>query len=390
MGVSNWVNLTPSHCLSLSQRYSGTNPALASTTSNVIHIIDLYEVFHQTEKLAQALLNDITKPDIPSGLALIINKNNKGDVMKMSTGPARANPGRLSRGRLQAHLLHASLFGLMAGFSCGALAMDVDAGDYTALPKDTNLGLLYYQHAERNALYADGHKVPIHAGLDSDIGILRGVHFMQLGDYIVDPQFLLPFGNVRAKDDLKDLGSDSGIGDLILAATVWLVNEPEKRRYFGITPFLFVPTGSYDKDNAINLGENRWKFTLQSGYITGLTDKVTLDLVGDVTFFGHNNDYGNAGVTQKQEPLYQGQAFLRYNFTERFDVRAGVSKLWGGESEIAGLDMNDKPGTSKYTVGTSYFITPSTQLMANYGQDMSVDSGFKEERRINLRLLQLF
>ncbi|ERK98906.1 hypothetical protein O999_02015 [Pseudomonas putida LF54] len=70
--------------------------------------------------------------------------------MKMSTGPACANQGRLSRKLLRAHLLHASLFSLMAGFSCGALALDVDAGDYTALPKDTNLGLIYYQHAERN------------------------------------------------------------------------------------------------------------------------------------------------------------------------------------------------------------------------------------------------
>ncbi|EJN28787.1 hypothetical protein PMI36_00173 [Pseudomonas sp. GM79] len=310
--------------------------------------------------------------------------------MKMSTEPARLSPAGLPRERRPAHLLHASLLSLLAGFSCSASAVDVDAGDYTALPEGTNLGLLYYQHTERNALYADSHKVPINAGLDSDIGILRGVHFTKIGDYIVDPQFLLPFGNVRAKDDLQDLGNDSGTGDLILAATVWLLNEPEKRRYFGITPFLFVPTGSYDKDQAINLGENRWKFALQAGYITGLTEKLTLDLVGDVTFFGDNDDYGSASVTQKQDPLYQGQAFLRYNFTERFDVRAGISKLWGGESNISDLDMDDKPGTSKFTVGTSYFVTPSTQLMVNYGQDIEVDNGFKEDSRINLRILQLF
>jgi len=310
--------------------------------------------------------------------------------MKMSTEPARLSPAGLPRERRPAHLLHASLLSLLAGFSCSASAVDVDAGDYTALAEGTNLGLLYYQHTERNALYADSHKVPINAGLDSDIGILRGVHFTKIGDYIVDPQFLLPFGNVRAKDDLQDLGNDSGTGDLILAATVWLLNEPEKRRYFGITPFLFVPTGSYDKDQAINLGENRWKFALQAGYITGLTEKLTLDLVGDVTFFGDNDDYGSASVTQKQDPLYQGQAFLRYNFTERFDVRAGISKLWGGESNISDLDMDDKPGTSKFTVGTSYFVTPSTQLMVNYGQDIEVDNGFKEDSRINLRILQLF
>ncbi|HCF6145109.1 transporter [Pseudomonas aeruginosa] len=302
--------------------------------------------------------------------------------MKMSTERAR-----LQRAR---HLLHSSLFGLLAGLSGNALAMDVDAGDYTALPEGTNLGVLYYQHAERNALYADGHKQPGDNGLDSDIGIVRGVHFTKLGDYIVDPQFLLPFGNVRAQDDLSGLGSDSGTGDLILAATVWLLNDPANRRYFGITPYLWLPTGSYDNDSAINLGENRWKFALQAGYITGLTDRLTLDLVGDVTFFGDNDDYGSASVTQKQDALYQGQAFLRYNFTDRFDVRAGISKIWGGETEVDGVDMDDKPGTSKFNVGTSYFVTPSTQLMVNYGHDLSVDNGFEEDDRINLRILQLF
>jgi len=279
---------------------------------------------------------------------------------------------------------------LLAGFTPTAHAVDVEAGDYTALPEGTNLGLLYYQHAERKSLYADGHKAPIDARLDSDIGILRGVHFMKLGDFIIDPQFLLPFGSLRAKDDTKGLGNDSGTGDLILASTIWLVNDPAKRQYFGITPYVYAPTGSYDKDHALNLGENRWKYVLQAGYITGLTEKLTLDLVGDVTVFGNNDDYGPSGATLKQSALYQGQAFLRYNFTERFDIRAGVSRLWGGETKVDGARMDDKPETRKFTVGASYFVTPGTQLMVNYGRDLSVENGFREEDRINLRLLQIF
>lgn len=306
------------------------------------------------------------------------------------SGTARlASPRTTHKTALPRALALATSLGL-AALASQVHALDVDAGDYTALPEGTNLGLLYYQHAERNALYAHGHKAPIDAGLDSDVGILRGVHFMKLGDYIIDPQFLLPFGNVRAKDDLKALGSDSGVGDLILASTIWLLNDPANRRYFGVTPFLFVPTGSYDNDQAVNLGENRWKFTLQAGYITGLTDKLTLDLVGDVTFFGDNDDYGPASLTQKQSELYQGQAFLRYNFTERFDIRAGVSRLWGGESEIDGVDLNDEPDTSKYSIGAAYFVTPSTQLLATYGQDLSVENGLEEDNRINLRILQVF
>lgn len=310
--------------------------------------------------------------------------------MKMSRVSAPGNPVGTPRACRLKSLLQVSLLGLFSGLSGIASAVDVDAGDYTALPEGTNLGVAYYQHAERDKLYVDGHKQPGKMGLDSDIGILRGVHFTKLGDYIVDPQFLLPFGNVRGKDDLSGLGNDSGTGDLILAATVWLLNDPAKRNYFGITPYLWVPTGSYDNDRPINIGENRWKFALQGGYITGLTEKITLDLVGDVMFFGDNDDYGPNSVTQKQDAQYQAQAFLRYNFTDAFDVRAGVSRVWGGETEVDGLDLDDKPNTSKFTVGTSYFVTPTTQLMVNYGQDMSVDNGFEEDKRINLRILQVF
>lgn len=279
---------------------------------------------------------------------------------------------------------------LLTGYTSPARAVDVDAGDYTALPEGTNLGLVYYQHAERKSLYANGHKAPIDARLDSDVGILRGVHFMKLGNFIIDPQFLLPFGSLRAKDDTKGLGNDSGTGDLILASTLWLLNDPAKRQYFGITPYLYVPTGSYDKDDALNLGENRWKYVLQAGYITGLTDKLTLDLIGDVTFFGNNDDYGPTGATLKQSALYQGQAMLRYNFTERFDVRVGVSRLWGGETKVDGQRMDDEAQTRKFTVGAAYFVTPGTQLLVNYGRDLSVENGFREADRINLRLLHIF
>lgn len=271
-----------------------------------------------------------------------------------------------------------------------ALAVDVDAGDYTALPAGTNLGLVYYQHAERSSLYSKGSKIPINAGLDSDVGILRGVHFMDVGGYIVDPQFLLPFGKLKAKEDTAFLGDGSGVADLILAATVWLVNKPDTRTYFGITPFLFLPTGNYDNKKALNLGENRWKFTLQAGYITGLTDKISLDLVGDVTFFGQNSNFGAASQTMKQDPGFQGQAFLRYNFTPAFDVRGGVSLVTGGKTKIAGVDQADRANNSKFSVGASYFVGASTQALATYGRDISVREGFKESNRLNLRLLQIF
>uniref|UniRef100_UPI0035318B9E transporter n=1 Tax=Cupriavidus sp. WGlv3 TaxID=2919924 RepID=UPI0035318B9E len=270
-----------------------------------------------------------------------------------------------------------------------ALAIDVDAGDYTALPAGTNLGLLYYQHVERDRIYAGGQRIA-GGNLDSDVGIVRYVRFMEIGGYTIDPQFLLPFGKLRATDSLSALGSASGVGDLMLAATVWLVNQPEKKRYFGITPFLFVPVGSYDKDRPLNLGEHRWKLALQAGYITPLIDKFTLDLVADVTFFGSNDKFSPSAATLRQDPLFQGQAWLRYHLTESFDLRGGLSYAAGGESRVNGVSRNDHTNTSKFSVGMAWFPTPTVQVLGTYGRDISVRNGPLEGSRFNLRLLKVF
>src|SRR3989344_5737632 len=307
--------------------------------------------------------------------------------MEISTRtPARA---RFSACALDTSMIGAAL--LLATLAGNAHAIDVDAGEYAAaLPAGRNIGLLYLQHAERRSLYSDGHKVAIKAGLDSDIGILRVANYQQLGDYTINTQFLLPFGRLEGTRDNDASGQTSGTGDLILASTLWLVNDPAKNRYWGIAPYLFVPTGSYDRNDALNLGENRLKMTLQTGYVTGLTDRLSLDLTADVTLFGKNDDLTSQGLTLRQKPLWQAQTYLRYAVTPKLSVHVGASQLWGGETRIDGQDQNDEPGTSKYRVGGSYWMTPTFQALLNYGQDVSVDNGFKEEQRVNLRLLWVF
>lgn len=286
-------------------------------------------------------------------------------------------------------LVRAIALAATAVVTTGAQAVDVDAGDYTALPAGTNLGLVYFQHAERNKLYSDGNQVPISPKLNSDVGILRGVHYMDIGGLIVDPQFLLPFGRLDAKRDIAALGSNTGIADLILAATVWF-NKPTEKTHFGITPFLFLPTGQYDRDDPLSLGENRWKFALQAGYITPLSDKVTLDLVGDFMIFGKNSDFGPLGQDLKQKVQYQLQSFLRYNLSPATDLRMGLSHVAGGETEIDGVDQDNSQSLTKVQFGAAHFIGPTTQLLATYGRDISVRNGFKESGRLNLRFLQIF
>lgn len=282
-----------------------------------------------------------------------------------------------------------ALTSLLLG-SGSANAIDIDAGDYTALPPGTNLAMGYYQFATRDALYSDGDKAPVNAGLDSHIGILRGVHFTEIGGYTVDPQFLLPVGKLKGKDDTSNLGEANGVGDLTLAATVWLINKPESNTYFGITPFVYVPTGSYDRNDALNIGENRWKYALQAGYITGLTSKISLDLAADITVYGDNDKFGSNSANLEQDPSYQFQGFVRYHMTSQWDLRAGVSHTLGGETSVDGIDQHDRMSHTKMTIGSAWFAMPGLQLMVNYGQDLSVKNNFKEQHRINFRILKAF
>ena len=282
------------------------------------------------------------------------------------------------------------LLGALLSWGRPAQALDLDAGDYVPAAADTTLGLLYLQYAERDHLYRDGDKQAGSAGLDSQIGILRLVHYTDLGGYRIAPQILLPFGRLDGRHDGGALDDSSGLADPILAMPIWLLNQPEKRRFFGITPYLFIPLGSYDHDRVLNLGENRWKFNLQAGYVTGLGDKLALDLAADVTFYGRNHSYGAHKWNHRQKPSYQYQGFLRYPLRDNLDLRVGLSHQTGGENRMEQSWLDDSQRSSKWSAGFAWFFLPGTQLAATVGRDIAVEHGFREDSRLNIRLLQVF
>jgi len=303
------------------------------------------------------------------------------------------HPTPSARPRIRTALAAAvTAFAALTALSPPAHALDVEAGDYTALPAGTNLALVYYQHGTRNQLYSQGNRVPINAGLDSDIGLLRMVRFIDVGGFIVDPQFLLPFGKLKGKNDTAGLGSESGVGDLIAGATVWLT-RPGAKTHFGITPFIYLPTGDYDRNRPLNLGENRTKFLLSAGYITELAPGLNLDVVGDFTIFGKNDDandgFGGA-TTLKQKPLYEVQTHLRYNLSPTLDLRGALFYTFGGETKLGNVDQDNRTATLKFNIGSGVFVTPTTQLLATYGRDIKAREGFKINNQINLRVLQIF
>ena len=134
-----------------------------------------------------------------------------------------------------------------------AHAVEVAPGDYEQYPVGATIGALYYQHSTTDSAYAKGHKASSDFRLNSDVGILRLLHVYALSDTVtIDPQFLLPFGHISSAGDASALGNARGVGDLTLTAPVkWRFNEA--RDTLSIAPYLYVPTGTYYKDDPLNI-----------------------------------------------------------------------------------------------------------------------------------------
>ena len=134
--------------------------------------------------------------------------------------------------------------------------------DYIPAPPDTLAVLTYYEHLSADSIYANGTKVANNIDFSGNIGILRVVWFTQIGPFVIDPQFLIPFGGLNLDTNTGKGGSltTNGFGDPILAATIWFINDPKSRTWLGFTPFFYIPGGAYDNNGALSMGENRWHF----------------------------------------------------------------------------------------------------------------------------------
>lgn len=288
-------------------------------------------------------------------------------------------------------LRHTTLAALiLIGVSFSTLAVEVAPGDYEQYPSGATMGVVYYQHATTDDLRVKGRSASSDFNLTSDIGILRLLHVHSLSDTVtIDPQFLLPFGHVSGGGDASALGSTSGVGDLILTAPIkFLLNSA--RDVFSVNAYLYVPTGSYDKNDALNLGENRWKVDFQSAYIKHFGDKWAVDLVGDVIWHGDNDAFGPTSATMKQKLAYGAQLMGRYMPDPATALGVGIGQLWGGETRVDGTDQDDARRTTNLRFTATRFFTPTDQLQLQLGRDLAVENGPREDFRLNLRYAHVF
>jgi hypothetical protein len=252
------------------------------------------------------------------------------------------------------------------------------ARDYIAAPPGTKALALYYNHTTDSDYYHDGKKTCCDFNFKGNVGILRGIYFTEAGGFTINPQILLPFGDIHL--DGKDAGgafASNGLADPTIASGIWLINKPEKQMWLAPALFVTAPLGEYDNDKALNIGNNRWAFKGELGFVKGF-GKFYVDLTGNVEFYTDNDDFGRLSMTLEKDPLFTFETHFSYDLTDAFFVSGDYYYHNGGETTIAGIAQDDEEDDHSVGLSLGYSFTPAYQLLVQTRHDVEVENGMKE------------
>jgi hypothetical protein len=228
------------------------------------------------------------------------------------------------------------------------------------------------------------------ANVDASLALVGYARSFSLFDRAAMGAILLPMG--RVSGELTVLGntvrqSASGYGDPTLEFTLNLIGPPAQKtladalRYepgfsLDLLADLALPIGEYNSDQALNLGQNRWYGRLGAPIVWQLGSwvpgqRTTLELLPAVWMFGNNNDY--LGQTLKTDPLFQIDAHLTRDFTDRF--WGAIDGTWynGGRASVNGV-QGDKLNNVAVGLTLGYSINDNINMTFGYKSTVS-DSG---------------
>jgi hypothetical protein len=281
-----------------------------------------------------------------------------------------------------------------------AHATDDHPRDYVPLPEGTTALVSYTYYGVDNGANIGGVSLSgANTGLQFATEIARYVHYMKIFDHTVDANLFVPFGGYwDGQIGGVKLNNTFGAYDPILASSIWVFDQPEQRRYFAVTPLLYIPVGSYTPGNVLNTGEHRWKGTLEGGWVEPLIrdknapeDKLVLELNGNVTWYGQNDRAGIGNQTLTQTPSFQLQPWLRYNLIPFVQsVSLGYFGQFSGGQRIDSFSTGFRTSEQAIRLNYQQILTDKLQLSLTLAHDLAVSGGFRQVFLLDVRLAVAF
>jgi hypothetical protein len=139
---------------------------------------------------------------------------------------------------------------------------------------------------------------------------------------------------------------------------------------------VIAPVGTYNGDNLINAGGNRWVVRPGLG-LSFRTGRWHYDISTTVKFFEDNDDFFG-GNNREQDPLYALQFHLVRYFNRGRWISLNGNFYSGGQSSVNGDEVDDRQENSRWGVTFSMPVTPrnSVKLYASTGVVTKIGSDF--------------
>lgn len=137
-----------------------------------------------------------------------------------------------------------------------------------------------------------------------------------------------------------------------------------RKTTFGVALGIQLPTGNYEDDKLINLGGNRYVFRPQMGVVHE-TGKWVFEATGTVWLYTKNDDFFN-GNKLEQDPLYTFQSHIIHNHRPGMWTGLSLGYSYGGESEINGIDKDDRKRYFGWALNFGFPISRKIGLKFGY------------------------
>lgn len=280
---------------------------------------------------------------------------------------------------------------LTVGSATRAGAQEIQPYEFVPLPAGTNVALGYYAYGHNTEFnLARGNTIK-DSGLEINIGVARYVHYVDIKGFPAGFQIIQYFGSLSAAHiDGQRLGSAFGAQNTIFSAFLFPYVNTATRTNVSTAAFIAPPDGSYDKRSLVNLGDNRWRGTIQVGLSQGLTDNLAFDAAFDVQFYGDNDSYFPGSRRLSQDPTYRAQIWANWRWNPAFSTSIGYEGFFGGSQEVNGFFAGTKTEVQRLRANAALFLTPRLQTMIELNHDVKVVGGFKQDIGTTLRVAYVF
>lgn len=261
---------------------------------------------------------------------------------------------------------------------------------YIAAPAGTFLLASYYYQTDSNVLYSRGNKLNVDTKASSYIGILRPIYYFDwLGKrFAVNTLIGFGYGRLSGQAAIGEPFKSSRLADPVLHGGFFLINDPANKLWLGISEYLSLPLGEYDKNKAINLGENRYKGKTELGLAKGLGN-FYLDITTSMTLYGDNTDFGSNSSQLEQDVLWGLETHITRNITSSSYLGLGGLWQWGGKRKLNAIKLDDKQNKFALQISFNHNLGHRHKFGFYYKKDLEVENGFKLDN-FSLRYVYVF